>query len=56
MEQKRKNPNKKLQIRVMVDREQYNELKIKAKELKLSLEHYSGLILSGYSIVKKEIE
>jgi hypothetical protein len=33
----------------------YSELQIKAKELNLTLEDYSGLILMGFEIKKREI-
>jgi len=40
------------QIRVQVESLAYDELKKKAKELRMTLEHYSGLKLSGYEITK----
>jgi len=43
---------KKEQIRVFVDREQLQILKLKAKELGLELQHYAGLVLSGYNLSK----
>jgi len=42
-----------VQIRVVVDKLSYQSLKDKAKALGMNLEHYSGLILSGYEITKK---
>lgn len=40
------------QIRVVVSKDYYDKLKSEAKEAGLSLEHYSGLVLSGYKIQK----
>ena len=40
------------QIRVQVDNDSYNVLKREAKELRMNLEHYAGLKLSGYQIIR----
>ena len=42
------------QIRVQVEKQAFAMLKTKSKELRMTLEHYSGLILSGYRILKEE--
>lgn len=42
------------QIRVSVQKNSYILLKNQAKELGMSLEHYAGLVLSGYKITKAE--
>lgn len=44
------------QIRIQVDNDSYNDLKTKAKELRMSLEHYAGLKLSGYEITRTKSE
>jgi hypothetical protein len=54
MEQQKKE-HKQNQIRVFVDRIQLDSIKSKAKQLGMSVEHYSGLVLSGYQITKKEL-
>lgn len=41
-----------IQIRVTIDKKQYENLKNKSKDLGMTLEHYSGLYLSGYRITK----
>jgi len=40
------------QIRVSVEKTAYTSLKEKAKSLGMTLEHYAGLVLSGYKIEK----
>ncbi len=42
------------QIRVQVESLAYDGLKKKAKELRMTLEHYAGLRLSGYEITRTE--
>ena len=44
------------QIRVFIPKECYQELKSKSKEVGMELGHYSGLVLSGYSIKKTQTE
>lgn len=44
------------QIRVQVENLAYDRLKKKSKQLRMTLEHYAGLKLSGYEIIKTEIE
>lgn len=51
---KRMAKHNQIQIRVIVDKVQVDELKKKAKELKLTLEHYSGLVLSGFELKRKD--
>ena len=42
------------QIRVCVDKQAYDKLKLEAKELRMNLEHYAGLKLSGFKIIREQ--
>lgn len=41
------------QIRISVEKNAYDKLKTRAKTLRMTLEHYSGLVLSGYKITRE---
>lgn len=42
------------QIRVLIEKNAYERMKNKAKSLRMTLEHYCGLYLSGYRVEKIE--
>lgn len=44
------------QIRVVVEKRAYERLKARARKLRMTLEQYSGLYLSGYRVIKAENE